>query len=250
MFKATITKVNLLTDPISTIAELIDEGIFKLNKEGISFVAADRAMVAAVDFFISSSAFKSYEIEKPQEIGVNLGNLLSVLKRATANDSVTISLKDNRIEFVIEGKSKRRFVIPLLDISSEELPGIEQLEFTTHVSLKSDVFQSGIEDAEIVSDSVVFEATPESFVVRAEGDISKSELEVKKGDEPLLAIKASGTVKSRYPLEYLKKILKALRISDRVDIKYSQDYPLKIEFSSPDKNVQLNFVIAPRISEE
>ncbi|MFQ6120306.1 MAG: DNA polymerase sliding clamp, partial [Methanosarcinales archaeon] len=60
MFKATITDVNLLRDSISTIAELIDEGIFKIAKDGISLVAADRAMVAVVDFKILSTAFEKY----------------------------------------------------------------------------------------------------------------------------------------------------------------------------------------------
>jgi len=249
MFKATLAKPSILTDSISTIAELIDEGIFKLTKEGISLTAADRAMVAVVDFFLSSDAFEKYELEKEQSIGVNISNLLSVLKRAGGSDKVTISLQDNKLEVLIEGKSKRRFVIPLLDIAPEEIPPVDQLEFTSHTSIKPDVLQSGIEDAEIVSDSVVFETSPNSFSMRAEGDISRTELELKSGDEPLLEIKTSGSVRARYPLDYLKKMMKAAKLSDTVGIKYGQDYPMKMEFKSSDKRVSLSFVLAPRVSE-
>jgi proliferating cell nuclear antigen PCNA len=250
MFKAVLAKPSLLTDSISTIAELIDEGIFKLTKDGISLVAADRAMVAVVDFFMSSAAFEKYELDKEQNIGLNISNLLSVLKRAGGGDKVTISLQDNKLEVIIEGKSKRRFVIPLLDIAPEEVPPVDQLEFTTHVRLRPDVLHSGIQDAEIVSDSVVFETSPNSFVMHAEGDISSAELELKSGDEPLLEIKASGSVKARYPLDYLKKMIKAAKLSDEVEIKYAQDYPMRLEFKTEDKKVSLSFVLAPRVSEE
>jgi proliferating cell nuclear antigen len=249
MFKATLTKPSLLTDSISTIAELIDEGIFKISKEGMSLVAADRAMVAVIDFFLSASAFEKYEVEKGQNIGLNVSNLLSVLKRATGSDKVTINLQDNKLEVLIEGKSKRRFVIPLLDISPEEIPPVDQLEFTSQVGMRPEILQSGVEDAEIVSDSVVFETSPDSFLMRAEGDISKAELELKSGDEALLEIKSSGSIKARYPLEYLKKMIKAAKLSDVVTIRYAQDYPMKMEFKSSDKKVSLCFVLAPRVSE-
>jgi proliferating cell nuclear antigen PCNA len=249
MFKATLAKPSILTDSISTVAELIDEGIFKLTKEGISLVAADRAMVAVVDFFMSSDAFEKYELDKEQSIGINIINLLSVLKRAGSGDKVTVALQDNKLEVLIEGKSKRRFVIPLLDIAPEEVPPVDQLEFTSQVSLKPDVLQSGVEDAEIVSDSVVVETSPNSFLMRAEGDISRTELELKSGDEPLLEVKASGSVRARYPLDYLKKMMKAAKLSDVVRIKYAQDYPMKMEFETSDKKVSLSFVLAPRVSE-
>jgi proliferating cell nuclear antigen len=249
MFKATITKPSILTDSISTIAELIDEGIFKITNKGISLVAADRAMVAVVDFFISSDAFESYELDKEQNIGVNISNLLSVLKRAGSGDKVTILLQDNKLEVLIEGKGKRKFVIPLLDIAPEEVPPVDQLEFTSQVTLKPEVLQSGVEDAEIVSDSVLIETSPNSFSMIAEGDISRTELELKSGDESLMEIKTSGSVKARYPLDYLKKMMKAAKFSDVVRIKYAQDYPMKMEFETNDKKVSLSFVLAPRVSE-
>jgi len=66
MFKAKITDAGLLTDSIATVAELIDEGIFKINKEGISMVAADRAMVAVVDLHIAAKAFaKPVNLDEP-----------------------------------------------------------------------------------------------------------------------------------------------------------------------------------------
>jgi proliferating cell nuclear antigen len=249
MFKSRLTDPSLFINSIATIGELIDEGIFKLGKDGISFIAADRAMVAVVDFKISSTAFEKYELDAEQSIGLNVTNFLSVLKRCGSGDKLSLSLQDNKLEVLIENSSKRRFVVPLLDLSKEEVPPIDQLEFTAKAIIKPDVIQSGIEDAEIIADAVLFETSGNKFIMKAEGDVSKAELELERGDEALIDLKADGEIRSRYPLGYLKKMIKASKIADSVSIQFGQDYPMKLEFKAGDK-ASLTMILAPRVSEE
>jgi len=249
MFKATLGKVSLLTDSIASMAELIEEGIFKIDKSGISLVAADRAMVTVVDFKISSAVFEKYDIDKEHAVGLNIGNLLSVLKRSGAGDRATLDLKDSKLEIVLENASRRRFVIPILGLSQEEIPPVDQLEFTTSATLKPQVLQSGVDDAEVVSDSVLFEAGKDRFSMKAEGDISSAQLELESGNESLINIKADGNVRARYPLDYLKKIMKAAKVADTVSLEWGQDYPMKLAFKAADK-ISLSFILAPRVSEE
>jgi proliferating cell nuclear antigen len=248
MFKATISQIDLLRDSISTIAELIDEGIFKITKDGIGMIAADRAMVAVVDFKILAGAFEKFETDKEQSIGMNIGNLLSVLKRANMEDKMTLNLQDSKLEMVLEGASKRKFVIPLLDISQEEIPPIDQLEFTAKAELKPGIIESGIADAEVVSDSVLFEAVDGRFGMKAEGDVSSANLELEKGNKSLMELKTDGETKARYPLDYLRKMMKAAKIAESVTIEWGQDYPMKLSFKSGDK-VSLKMVLAPRVME-
>jgi len=249
MFKATIAEVGLLRDSISTVAEIIDEGIFKIAKDGISLVAADRAMVAVVDFKILSKAFEKYDVDKEYSIGMNIGNLLSVIKRAGAGDKMTFNLQDAKLEIVLENSSRRRFVIPLLDLNQEEIPPIEQLEFTAKAELKPEIIESGIADAEVVADSVIFEAASGKFGMKAEGDVSLTQLELEKGNKVLLSLKSDGETKARYPLDYLKKMIKASKIADSVILEWGQDYPMKLSFKAADK-VSLKMIIAPRVMEE
>ena len=252
MFKATLADVGLLRNPISSIAELIDEGIFKVTKDGISLIAADRAMVAVVDFTIAAKAFESFEVDKEESIGVNITNLLSVLTRAGSDDKLSLALQDAKLEVMLQGASRRRFLLPLLDISQEEVPPIDQLEFNSRVELKPEVLQSGIDDAEIIADSIVFEASPNRFTMLAEGDVSKTELELEKGNTALIGLELKGeaeSVKARYALDYLKKMVKASRIADSVILEYGQDYPIRLGFRAGDK-VKLDFILAPRVTEE
>ena len=239
---------SLLRDSISTIGELIDEGIFKVDKNGLSLIAADRAMVAVVDFKLPATIFDKFEVDKEQTIAVNMTNLVSVLKRIGGNEKLELELKDNKLEIKMKNASTRKFMVPLLDITQEEIPPINQLDFKARVKVKADILKNGIEDADIVSDSIVFEASKDSFNLRASGDISSTELTLEKGNDALLDINATGVVVARYPLDYLKKIIKASKLADEINLRWSKDYPVRMDFTSVDK-VSLGFVLAPRVSE-
>lgn len=250
MFTATLSDPKMLADAVVSIGELIDEGIFKVDKDGIRLKAADRAMVAAIDFKILSTAFDTFELEESVNLGVNIVNLISVLKRAKAREMLTLRLKDSsRLDVVIHNSSRRKFTLPLLDLKEEELPQIEQLEFSCSAEVDSSVFKDGLEDASVVADSVLIIATPEKFVMVAEGDVSRTELELERGSPGLFSLDAKEETKARYPLDYLRKMVKASKVSDRVKLSWGNDYPIRLEFTVEDK-LSLAFVLAPRVSEE
>ncbi len=252
MFKATPKDPKLFRDAIDTIAQIIDDGLFKVKKEGIELLASDRAMVSVVDFKLKSSAFENYECDKERRIGVSLINFLTILKRISPEDKMTIELNenDNKLEILLEGKSVRRFSLPLIEVSAEDLPQIDKFEFSGTAEVKSDIFEQGINDADIVADSVLIELAENMFRMFAEGNGSKAELKLEKGDS-LLYLLTKSKVKSKYSLEYLKKMIKGSKLSPNTKIymgnPQQKDYPLKLEFKGD--NVSLVYILAPRVSE-
>ena len=248
MFVATLSNVKILKDSIDTIAQIIDEGNFRIRPSGIELMAADRAMVAVVDFKMDADAFDSYACDTETMAGLNMLNFLTILKRAGNDDKMTMKLSDGRMEMLLEGSSKRKFAIPLIDITSEDLPSVSQFEFPASAEAEGSTLSKGIDDADIVADSVIMEVDGSSLKMFAEGGSSKAELNLEKGSPALLNISAPQTVKSRYPLDYLKKIMKASRLAENAKLQLGNDYPLRIDFLG-DK-AKLGFVLAPRVSEE
>jgi proliferating cell nuclear antigen PCNA len=248
MFKATLADTNLLKESMSSIAEIIDEGIFKIRKDGLSFTAADRAMVAVVDFHIASAAFEKYELDSDQKMGLNMANFLSVLRRVGGSDKLTLELRDAKLQVTIEGTSKRRFLVPLLDLGEEEIPPVDQLEFKSKVQIKTEALQNGLSDAEIIGDSIIFDSSPNRFGMVSEGDVSKFDLELVKGDPALVELTTTVSSRARYALDYLKKMAKAAKMSDIVTLEHGQDYPLRMGFAAGEK-AMLRFILAPRVQE-
>lgn len=248
MFKATLSDVDLLRNSIPIIAEIIDEANFTVDKNGISMLAPDRTMVSVVDFRLLSSAFDEFKVEGSVSLGLNMSNLTSVLKRLKSGDKLTLSYDGKKLIIRVAGRSTRTFEIPLIDVKLEK-PPIEQLAFNVKVHLDSSILEEGIADAEIIGDSVFFESDGKIFSAFAKGDISSARLEVKKGDEGLIDLQATEHVRAQYPLDYLKKMVKAGRLSPQAILEFGKDYPMRLDFRIIDK-LQMTFILAPRVSEE
>jgi len=248
MFKAEISDVDLLKNSIPIIAEIIDEGLFKITKDGISLLSPDRTMVSVIDFNLKPAAFDKFEVDEDVSIGLNLANFVSVLKRAKSSDKLVLEYeKGNKLKVIIKGSGTRSFEIPIIEIKTEK-PPVEQLEFKGRIEIESSMMEEGIADAEIAGDSVIFEATKDSFKIYSKGDVSSTEMKIMQGDQGLIGVKAEGSVKARYPLEYLKKIIKAGKLSKQLVLEFGTDYPMRMSFDALDK-LTLKIILAPRVEE-
>src|SRR3989344_3823079 len=250
VFSASASDAKVLRDCIDTVSQIMDEGTIRLRKDGIILTAADRAMVAVVDLKIGSGAFESYVCDADKDISLNMESLLNVLKRAGPLDKINLKLNEteNRLEVTLAGESIRNFALPLLELGKEEVPNVTQFQFNASAEVNSDVMCDGIDDATVISDSVMVELSQNQMRMLAEGDSSKVELKVSGGTKSLQNVVTEQTVKSRYPLDYLKKFMKAAKIADKFALKMGNDYPLRLDFVG--NNVRMGFVLAPRVSEE
>jgi proliferating cell nuclear antigen PCNA len=244
-----LSNIELLKESIPIIAEIIDEGVFKVNKNGLSLLTPDRAMVAVVDFKLLSTAFDEFKVDADASLGLNLANLVAILKRVKGTDKMTFESdeKSNKLKITLKGNGVRTFEVPLIDIKTEN-PPVSQLNFTSKIELQSEVLEEGISDADVIGDSVVLQAGGSAFKMHAKGDISSTELSIQEKDRGMHSIKTTGDVKARYPLEYLKKMIKAGKLSKNLVLEFGADYPMRISFVSLDK-MSLSFVLAPRVEE-
>ena len=247
MFKLVLEDTSPIKDAVPIIAEIIDEGIFKIRPDGLSLLSPDRTMVSVVDFKIPASSFAEFNVEGENELGLNMASLVNVIKRLKSSDKLILeSGKENRLVLTMIGKGKRKFELSLLDIKTEK-PPIDQLKFHGKVTLHSGILEEGVADADVISDSVVFEASGDVFRLSSKGDTSSTELEMRKGDEGIVSMEATGNLRARYPLEYLKKMIKAAKLSGNAVIEFGTDYPLRLRFAS-DK-VSMSFILAPRVED-
>ncbi len=247
MFKISMSDVDLLKNSIPIISEIIDEGILRVDQNGISMLSPDRAMVAVIELKILSTAFEEFNVKGEDYLGLNMANLAAVIKRVKSGDKVLLERKEggNTLKITIKGDGIRVFEVPLLDIKAEK-PPVDKLAFTSKIELESRIVEEGISDADIIGDSIVIEANPSTFRMSARGDVSSAHLELTKQDKGLLDLKVTTNIKSQYPLDYLKKMIKAGKISEQMVLEFGNDYPLRLGFKSIDK-MQLSFILAPRV---
>jgi len=246
--KLTLAEPKHLKDSISIISELVSEARLKIGTDGIELVAMDPANVAMVIFKLFSSCFVEYEVPKETKIGLNLSNFKQVLKRAKQNDIISLDIDKGMLKIKFKSNTIREFSLPIIDIEEGEQK-IPQLNFPVSITTESSILSDAIEDASIVADSVSFIVEDGKFIISAEGDMNKVNIEIKQGENTNIVTETQEKIKAKYSVEYLKKLTAGSKLSDSVIVRLNTDYPLKLEYNEVDK-VSLAFILAPRVDND
>jgi proliferating cell nuclear antigen len=246
--KLTLTEPKYFKDSVSIISELVNEARFKITQNAVELVAMDPANVAMVVFKLLSSAFAEYELDEEESLGINLINLKQILRRAKPTDIMTIELEDSKLNIQFRGNSTRTFSLPIIESEDKEQK-VPELVFPVQIKTTSTILNEAIEDVDVVADSVAFIAEPGVFIIKAEGDLSKAKIEIKPGEETKMTVDTNETLKARYSIEYLKKMINGSKLSEEVSVSFNKDYPLKLDYKVVDK-LSLSFILAPRVENE
>ena len=247
--KLTLAEPAYLKDSISIISELVNEASFKITPNGVEMVAMDPANVAMVIFKLLSSCFTEYEVKDKASLAINLNNLKQILKRAGSSDVLTLELdKDNKLKIQIKGSTTRTFSLPIIELEEREQK-VPELSFAASIKMPSSMLNDAIEDADIVAESVTFEAEPKKLNILADGDLSKAKIEIREGDNVKIVTESDDKIRAKYSIEYLKKMMGGSKLSDEVTVQLNKDYPLKLDYKCVDK-VSLSFILAPRVEND
>lgn len=251
MFTLKVADAKLLRDMISAISILVDEATFKIDPESIKLRAMDPSRVAMIDFEWPKAVFEEYVTTEPSKMCINVSELLKLLRRASKDEAVELSLdeKTGKLLVKISGKYSRNFTMPTLEASEEEVP-TPKITFNVKAKATTQGLSQAIDDAQLVSDHVRIEADPEKLTLNASGDLMGATIILQKGTDALLDLEVKESAKATFSLSYLSEIIKAASaISDIATLEFSTDMPIKIDFHQA-KEGKLTFFLAPRIETE
>jgi len=230
----------IFSEIINILSELVLEVRLKIDQEGLKIMAVDPANVAMILFNLPSTAFSQLEVETPEVLGISLDGLKAVLRRVKSGSVLTITKQENELKLQIQDKIKREFNLALIEVEGEEKE-VPNLSFTSKVEMTSLDFAEAIEDCGVVADSCSFSSTPDKFQIKAKGSLNSFSSEFSSDEINLEAEEAT----SKYSLEYLQKMVKATKLTDKININFAPDYPLRLDFNTP--LLQLSFILAPRV---
>lgn len=244
--KLTIADTKFLKDSISIIADIVTEVGFKVTKNGLELVAMDPANVAMVVYKLLSSSFVDYDVKTELKLSTDLNKLKQVLRRVKTNDTVTLENPEGKLKVTLKGASKREFTLPLIDLEDKEQK-VPSLTFGATVKTSSAVINDAVEDVDIIGESVMLFASKKTFKIASSSELSQATVEILPDDKT--SIDASEETKSKYSIEYLKKMIQGAKLADDVTLSFNKDYPLQLDYTVKDK-MQLKFILAPRVDND
>jgi proliferating cell nuclear antigen PCNA len=232
----------IFSNLINIISDLVTEVRLKVNKNGMGLVAVDPATVAMVYFNIPAELFSQFDVEKEEVLGVNLDNLKAILRRCGLGSKLHLEKEDNLLKISIQDKIKRDFTLALIDVEGEEKE-MPQWEFKSVIKMEAQAFVDAIEDCAVVSDACTFIAEPNKFTIEAKG-LNSARTEFSSEEVQIFSDPSA----ARFSLEYLSKFIKGAKVSNNVELNFSDNHPMRINF--PSGKVILSFVLAPRVEQD
>ncbi|HLC92644.1 MAG TPA: proliferating cell nuclear antigen (pcna) [archaeon] len=234
---------------IDGLSALVDESEFVISESGLGLKATDPSQISLVDFTLPKKAFKKFEAAAATKIGVDLNYLNQITGRAKARDSLELSLSEDssKLLVVFAGGSKRSFSIPLLDISSADLP-LPRIEFDAEIKIRADALQNSFKDADLISTHINLSVENDSFVVRANSSKGNLENVYSAKDKSVVSLKAQDQVRAMFPLDYLENIVKAASSDTEITVKLKTNAPVEISYSLGEG--KFTYYLAPRIESE
>jgi proliferating cell nuclear antigen PCNA len=187
-------------------------------------------------------------VDKEQKLALNLNNLKQILKRAGANDILTMELKESKFKLTMKSNTTRTFYLPIIEFDEKEQK-VPELDFPVSIETDVSILNEAIEDVDIVAESVSLIAQKTKFTISAEGDLSRAKIEIEPDDQTEIKADTEDVVKSKYSIEYLKKMIQASKLAPKVTINFNKDYPLKLNYKVMNK-LMLNFILAPRVDND
>ncbi len=246
--KIVINDATVLKVAIDSVGNLIQEGEFFINEEGISLKAMDPSQISMVSFKMPKEMFSTYEVNEGKRVGLDIRHLLNILSRGKRGEKTELSEENGKFVITFIGeKRKRTFKIPILDLNG----GIQRepkIEYSHFIKIKADVFKEILKDAELLSTYLKLSIDENGFYVIVNGDNGDMKATYNKDSEEIGEIHADSEVHATFPLNYLKDITKASPNNELLEIYIETDKPLKIKYSII--GASATYYLAPRIDTE
>lgn len=259
----------MFKDFFNLMSTLIDDEVqVRIEEDGLHLRQMESVRIALIDMFIPISYFKDLKKgEKIQELRLPVSDFKSILARLSHGDVIDLTVRGGRIIAEIKGRRIRRFTIPLFE-NEDMQRRVPTIPFEVKVKTSLEGLLIGIEDAEALLKKkatkgkrgepyfgqVSFLTTPLGLNIRAMDD---SEPPLRTADIILTSgwdmMQFKGTIGKQVnvAIAYLIPIVKTIaKVTNMIQVEYSQDMPLHIIAEMPLRGVALEFWIAPRIRVE
>nr|MDO8109404.1 hypothetical protein [Candidatus Sigynarchaeota archaeon] len=255
---------------IEAISFLIDETYLFVYPTGLKMNAIDSSHVAMLLAVLPKEIFTEYICNEDFKIGINVQDLIKILRRAKSNDVIQLLLdKKDKNTLLIKMKSERS--TRTFKLKSKDIQGYDAKEegllgsfeetlkdkFTATIQLEGSVLDEIVKDALIISDLLKVQVMPAEKVVNftAYDESGEVNIELELGGKGILDSDVKNDAEGIYSLNFLENIIKIQSITSNFEIALGQNIPMKIKgvITNSSGNAtegKIVYLLAPRVEDQ
>lgn len=258
-FELQLKESKLWKPLFDTINAIIIETSIIVNEHSMKIMAMDSVRVAMLNLEIKKDDFEIYNYENNESeqfsLGVNLTDLVKIIKRATANDKITLKYdqKDRHLFIHIESsdtKKTKKFSLSLIDIDEEQIPfdQLMNIPLSNKLKLNCEYINEALADAEIYTDGIKIKIEPDKGIIfKTEGSIGEFEYVLEKDE--LIFSELGNLCEGTFTIAKLKSVMKASNLAKQLTIAIDTEAPLRLIFDLFGESSLIYFV-APRVESD
>jgi len=246
LLKARIKNVGEWKAVLNAIGDIVEEAMFIVNNDGITFRGMDPSHVALLDVTFPKSSFEELDT-KTSLFGLRVEDFKTVMNTASNEDIVELQITPQGLLHVsIKGHLLMEYNIRLLDKKEVNTP-IPKVEYKAKISLEPDTLSRIITNIEKMSQYVTISCNSNQVEFLGKGDVGDAKINLVRGNSELKEIMSTEDSSAAYSLEYMAKIIRDIgRASKTVNMEYSNQHPIHILFEMPSM-ARVEYYLAPRV---
>jgi len=246
LLKARIKNVGEWKAILNAIGDIVEDAMFIVNTDGITFRGMDPSHVALLDVTFPKSSFEELE-SKTSFFGIKVNDLKTVLNSASNDDSIEMNIEDNTImKVIIKGTLDMEYNIRLIQRQEVNTP-IPNTEYKAKLSLGTHTLSRILANIERISDYVKIDCNTSRVEFSGRGDAGDAKINLERSNPELKNIELDENSSSTYSLEFMAKIIRDLgKTTNLVNMEYAERNPIHILFQMP-SNITVNYYLAPRV---
>lgn len=244
---------SILFQHIKNMTENIN---ISFDEDRMYIQAIDNARVSIFEINIPREWFDEYTNPEPTIIGISSVMLFKVLNSRDKSQSIQIKYDiDNDsdklyINMCSVGETTsifdKHFEVPLMDIETENMV-IPTIDYEAEMSLPSAHFASIVSQLRLFGDTIDFHCAEDKIMMSStSSDNGKMRVDVGIDELTSFSINENETLNMSFSLTYIHYICLYNKLSKDIDIRLTNDYPMKIGYQLTD-GATITFYLAPKL---
>jgi proliferating cell nuclear antigen len=248
-FSALFQHIKLFTEHVNIMFE----------KDHMYLQSMDSSRVSIFEIKLESSWFDTYEHTHTTSIpiGVSSSLLFKILNTRDKMQELQLVFAESEsdklfINFTCDNKAvfDKKFELPLVDLEYE-LMAIPDSESQAEISINSVNFANIINQMKMFGDTLEFECDEEKIMMYSISQESgKMSVEINIDDLTGYSINEGESIKLSFSLNVLHNICMYSKIAKDVEVRLTENFPMKITYLLGDENSKMVFYLAPKISDD
>jgi len=232
---------------MSTIVEIlgvvVEEARLDFGEDGLAVRVVDPSHVAMIKMDVDSAAFDTWEVDETK-LGLEMRKMNQFISVGAAGDMVELTYsEDSGQATILIGRIELN--LRPLDNSTLNHPNVPSLDLPCGVTISGTELSQALRASRLAGDLVNLSLSESTFTVDVKGPTDSIKLDFKVDD--LMAIDCKEPARSQYSLTYLTPLAKIFQKIDNVNLRFGENFPLKLTFDFADGAGHVEYFLAPRV---